>query len=371
MLEHHVLPRCDPSRSIVDHGNDITRRKFLRRSAGGGLVLLSGGVAWLGGGQTPGLFKASRPAMGTRATVLVAHSSPSIAHAAQRAAFAAIAQTERLMSRFRADSDVGRLNAHRNRWAAVTPGTATVLLAALDIARDTDGHFDPCLDELVSLWGFHDHNYPDLIPPAPLASTRIGGSFSQGLMHRQTEGRHGFRLTSESPGIDLGGIAKGYAIDQATACLRMAGVHHALINVGDDVFALGNHPSGDPWRIGIRHPRRPEALLQVLELREQAVATSGDYANCFFRDGRRYAHLLNPHTGRPADAHSSLTVVASSAMLADALATAAFTANPAKVPHLLRQTGAKAWLAVDAAGRQYGVYHHVSHGYGKTRVNVG
>lgn len=354
MLGTHMLSRCESARSITDHHDEMTRRTFLRLSAAGGLVLLSGGVAWLGGEQSSSLYKASRPVMGAWATILLAHPSRPIADAALQAAFVELTQVECRMSRFRSDSDVGRLNANRNRWLAVAPCTATVLLAALDIAQATDGHFDPCLDELVSEWGFHDHDYPDSIPPIPVVPARAREAFDQGLRHRQAKGKHWFRLAAHSPGIDLGGIAKGYAIDQAAARLHEAGVRHALINVGDDVLALGSHPSGEPWRIGIRHPRRPDAFLQVLALQAQAVATSGDYANCFFRNGQRYTHLLNPHTGRPAETHSSLTVMASSAMLADALATAAFTAVPSQVPRLLARTGAAAWLAVDASGHRYG-----------------
>ncbi len=371
MLGHSLFSYADSPRSYAIRDNGMTRRKFLRLSAGGGLVLLSSGVAWLGGEPSLSLFRASQTAMGTQATILLAHSSRKIADTALQAAFADIAQVERRMSRFRVDSDVGRLNTYRNHWTEVTPSTAAVLLTALDIARTTDGHFDPCLDDLMTAWGFHDHNYPDSIPQVPSGSVHIGEAFYRGLIHRRTKGRHWFRLAAQSPGIDLGGIAKGYAIDQAAARLREADVRHALVNVGDDVFALGVHPSGEPWRIGLRHPRRPGTILQVLALQDQAVATSGDYANFFFRAGRRYAHLLDPHTGQPADTHQSLTVIASTAMLADALATAAFTVDPVKVPHLLTRTGAEAWLAVDAAGHQYGVYEDASPRGVRTLVNFG
>ena len=284
---------ADPSNAKV---HDMTRRRLLRLSAGGGLVLLSGGVAWWGGKRTPALFRDSRAVMGTRGTILLAHPSRTMAAAALEAAFADLSEVERRMSRFRTDSDVGRLNAHRDRWLAVAPSTATVLRTALDLAHASDGQFDPCLDRLVSLWGFHDRHYPDRPPDMPPEFRNVGHAFYHGLLHRRTEGKDWFRLTASSPGIDLGGIAKGYAIDRAADRLRQAGVRHALINVGDDMFALGSHPSGAPWRVGIRHPRQPGALLKVLSLRDKAVATSGDYANCFFHHGQRYAHVLDPRT---------------------------------------------------------------------------
>jgi thiamine biosynthesis lipoprotein len=338
-------------------GDDMTRRTLLRLTAGGGLVLLGGGVALLGGAQAPNLMRASRSAMGTRATILLAHSSPKVATTILQAAFDDITEVERQMSRFRADSDVGRLNASRERWIAVVPSTADVLHSALHIAQVSEGHFDPCLDGLLSQWGFHDHNYPSPIPEPSSTLRKAGQAFYHGLAHRRRGRQNLFRLTALSPGIDLGGIAKGYAIDRAAKRLREGGVRHALINVGDDILALGGHPDGGPWRVGIRHPRQPGMVLQVLALREQAVATSGDYVNSFSRHGRRYAHLLDPHSGRPAETHRSLTVTAPSAMLADALATAAFTSPPGKVSNLLKRAGAAAWLAVDAAGRTYGSLH--------------
>lgn len=335
-------------------GDKMKRRTFLRLATGGSLLLLGGGVAVLGGGKTSSLLRTSRSVMGTRATIVFAHPSPNIAAVVMQAAFDEIAQVERTMSRFRTDSDVGRLNARRETWLTVTAATANVLRRALDIADLSEGYFDPCLDELISRWGFHDHNYPHRIPVPTALLHPSKAPFYQGLTYRRRGQQKQFRLTSQSPGIDLGGIAKGYAIDQAARRLREGGVRHALINVGDDALALGGNPDGGPWRVGIRHPRQPGRLLQVLALREQAVATSGDYANYFTRRGRRFAHLLDPHSGRPAETHRSLTVIAPTAMLADALATAAFTSPPAKLPDLLTSGGATGWLAVDAAGLTHG-----------------
>jgi thiamine biosynthesis lipoprotein len=332
----------------------MKRRTFLRLTAGGGLVVLGSGVTLLGGARTPTWLRASRPAMGTRSTILLAHPSPPVGTALMQAALDDMTQVERQMSRFRADSDVGRLNADRERWVAVAPATADVLHHALEMAHASEGHFDPCLDSLISRWGFHDRRYPLRMPDVSSVLWQGGRPFYHGLTYRRHGKQHLFSLTAQSPGIDLGGIAKGYAIDQAAERLRQGGVRHALINVGDDIMALGGHPDGSPWRVGIRHPRQPGTLLQVLALREQAIATSGDYANYFSHHGRRYTHLLDPHTGRPAETHRSLTVTASRAILADALATAAFTSPPDRVPHLLTRGGAEAWLAVDATGRMYG-----------------
>jgi thiamine biosynthesis lipoprotein len=290
--------------------------------------------------------------MGTRATILLAAPSRESGEAMLGEAFAALHQVELLMSRYRAESDVGRLNAAPGRWSIVDPRTSEVLAAGLAVARASDGCFDPCLERLVSRWGFHDRRYP---PRPPLGAGATAYTAPYRRLEREPA-RHGeprFRLAEGDVGVDLGGIAKGYGIDRAVGHLRAMGVSDALVNVGDDLYAMGSHPSGGPWRIGVRHPRRAGEMLEVLQVREGAVATSGDYENYFERDGRRYPHLIDPHSGLPAPYHRSFTVVAATAMLADALATAGFTAPPAQARRMLRRLAPGPWLAVDAAGAVY------------------
>ena len=302
-------------------------------------------------------FTGEREAMGTRAALIVGHDTPEVAHAAMKSAFEAIAAVECRMSRFLLDSDVGRLNHAPGIFQEVHPDTALVLRQALAYARAADGRFDPCLEAPSILWGFLDHNPPATLP-TPARLKRLVGNGAWRTLRDESEDMaggppHGFRLTRPDVGIDLGGIAKGYAVDRAAEALLAAGIEQAVVNVGDDLRVLGGAPEGGPWRIGVRHPRKPQALLTLLEVRDSAVATSGDYANAFIRDGRRYAHLLDPATGGPARGHRSMTVQAATAMAADTLATAAFTATPAQAPPLLNRLGATSWLGVDAQGTVY------------------
>jgi FAD:protein FMN transferase len=136
--------------------------------------------------------------------------------------------------------------------------------------------------------------------------------------------------------LDLGGIAKGYAVDRAVAALRDWGVGAALVNAGGDLYALGTSASGDPWQVGIRSPGEPGRIAGSVPLRDRAIATSGDYEQYFDHDGLRYHHLLDPATAAPRTVHThSLTVAADTCMAADAGATAAFGLPAADARHLL------------------------------------
>ncbi len=338
--------------SNTDTSEKFGRRRFLGAMWGGGLMLLGAGAATLGGGRSH-LWRSSRRVMGTRATILLSAPSRAVGEAIAETAFAALHDVDARTSRFRADSEVGRLNARPKVWCPVSPSTAEVLDSALAFARATDGYFDPCLGRLVSLWGFHDRRYPGSIPAAGEMKSRFAPRYGRLEQGAARGGMRRFRLADGGVAVDLGGIAKGYGIDRAVRVLREGGVRSALVNVGDDLFAIGGHPEGGPWRIGIRHPRRPGALLDVLEVRERAVATSGDYENFFELGGRRFPHLLDPHSGRPAAHHQSLTVTAPTAIEADALATAAFAARPEAARTLLRRLAPGPWLAVEGSGGTY------------------
>jgi len=124
--------------------------------------------------------------------------------------------------------------------------------------------------------------------------------------------------------IDVGGIAKGYAVDSAIRVLKEAGIQNALINAGGDIYGVGTPPGKESWRIGIRHPRDRADLLGVIELKDKAVATSGDYENFFEVDGKRYCHIMDTRTARPVQGIMSVTILADTAVEADALATAIF-----------------------------------------------
>ena len=162
--------------------------------------------------------------------------------------------------------------------------------------------------------------------------------------------------------IDLGGIAKGYAVDRAAAVLRAAGLTSFLAQAGGDLFGAGRKPDGSPWVSGIQDPRQPPgAFFAIIELTDHAFSTAGDYARAFIIAGKRYHHIIDPRTGYPATASRSVTVWAPDAFTADAVDDAVFILGPEKglrIIESLPDTGAvivdknnKVWVSKRLVGK--------------------
>ena len=154
--------------------------------------------------------------------------------------------------------------------------------------------------------------------------------------------------------IDFGGIGKEYAADRAATICVEAGVRHALIDLAGDVRAVGPQESGEPWRMGIRHPRREGHVIAYVELTDGAVATSGDYERFFEIDGRRYCHILDPRTGMPATAWQSVSVVAPLCVVAGSCSTIAMLQGDKAVAFLRRQQVEFVAIAADGSIRMEG-----------------
>ena len=286
----------------------------------------------------PSLLR-SLPIMGTAVECQAFHGAPKQARRAVEAAFAAVQQVDRDMSLYRPESDVGRLNRLSGQNdIAIRRSTAAVLKASLGIGRNSRGALDVTITPLLNQWGFYS-----VRKEAP-GSTQIDAALA--LVDYR---RVGFddvkgivRLDQSGMQLDFGGVAKGFAVDQAVEALQARGVQQGMVNAGGDLGLLGRHPDGDPWVVGVQHPLRPAHLLLALSLDGGAVATSGNYQRYRVYDGRRFGHLLHPQHGYPADTALSVTVVAPSAMHADALATAALVMGRDGLSWLGNQSGVEA-----------------------------
>ncbi len=266
------------------------------------------------------------PVMGTLAEFVVVHGDPHEAQSAIDAAIRALHAVDRSMSRFRADSDVGRANSSAGQGPVrVSPATAAVVAQALGWAEASDGAFDPCVGRAAALWEVTRRSAP---PHADRVARLAGRKLYRGLEVDRHQGHAVVRLAERDAALDLGGIAKGFAVDRAAAALRARGVTSALVNVGGDLVAIGGAEDGEDWRIGVRSPHDPSELIGKLRVRDAAVATSGDYERFFRHGGRRYHHLLDPSTAAPRESSThSVTILAGDCVTADAAATAAFGAN--------------------------------------------
>lgn len=280
------------------------------------------------------LIRRQIPVMGTVADIAIRHRDGAWAQRAADAAFAELRRVDETMSRFRLDSDIGRLNAaERGRAVAVSDDTAEVLAAALTWARVSGGSFDPCLGRAADLWDVGSRTAP------PSDADRVGLHGGSMAAHLEVD-RGGTvaraSLHHQAAAVDLGGIAKGYGVDLAARALRDHGVFHALVNVGGDLVALGVDEDDEPWTVGVRSPDHLDQVAHRLEVTDEAIATSGDYLQFFQHNGRRYHHLLDPVTGEPRlTAMRSLTVAAPTCMAADAGATAAFGAGSGRAERAL------------------------------------
>lgn len=257
-----------------------------------------------------------------------------------------VTELDRLLDRFSPDSDISRINAGAGQPVPVGDRTLDLLAQALDLAAETGGAFDPTVGPLADLWQIGPAGAAgeeeSWRPPDPAEVARVLPLVDYRKLQLDPD-RKVAQLVQPGMGLDVGGIAKGYAVDRVAALLKGWGIENALIDFGGDYYVLGKHPEGRPWKLGIRHPRDPSQVMAVLAVQDCAVTTSGDYQRYRLYQGQRFSHLLDPFTGYPARELTSVTVLAPSGVVADALATAVFVLGPEKGLALVEE-----WPGVEA-----------------------
>lgn len=264
-------------------------------------------------------YQRTRTLMGTIMSIRVVGVPQSKAAPAVDAAFARIAALEDVLSEWRPDSEVSRINAAAGGAPVkVGPDTLAVVKAGIAVSAWSEGAFDLSWAALRGLYLFQPGQ--ERVPSA--------GEIQEGLKlidYRNIvldEKASTVSLRRAGMKIGTGGIAKGYALDRAGAVLKLAGCENFMVFGGGQVQVSGTN-DGRPWRIGIQHPRR-EDYFAFLESTGGSISTSGDYEHAFVRDGRRWHHIIDTKTGFPVDHTASVTVVAPSGLYADALSTAVF-----------------------------------------------
>src|SRR6188768_3350646 len=234
---------------------------------------------------------------------------------------------EALLSEWRDDSEVGKINANPEQWVHVGPETFAVISRALAEGKASDGAFDITFQAMSDVWKFG--SAADAKPKLP-SKTEIE---RRRLLvdYRTVEldpAASAVRLPKAHK-IGLGGIAKGYIVDRAADVLKKAGLRSFLVQAGGDLYGSGRKPDGSPWVSGIQDPRGPEgSSFATIELTDHAFSTAGDYARSYVIGKRRYHHIIDPHTGYPATASRSVTVWADDATTADAVDDAVFILGP-------------------------------------------
>ena len=282
--------------------------------------------------------------MGTYANVIVVTADSAAAVPLARAAFAVFARVDSLMSNWTTTSEVARVN----RVAAsgpttVEPEVAQVIGAALTIGEQSEGAFDITVEPLVRAWGFIGG--PRRVPSESeaVAASRLVGARR---LHFDPASRS-LRFEREGMRIDLGGIAKGHAVDAVAEVLRAAGVTDALVNISGNMLAIGTPAGADHWRIGVRDPRDRMPYFARLDLAPgEGISTSAKYEQFVAKDGRTYGHIMDPRTGRPAEGLIGTTVICPTAMIADGWSTSLFVLGPVDARRKARERADVAALLI-------------------------
>jgi thiamine biosynthesis lipoprotein ApbE len=249
------------------------------------------------------------------------NASANAAAKAAESAFEEIRRIDRLLSTYKENSEISDVNrrAHKEP-VAVGDDFRVVAAASRRFHELSRGRFDPSVYPLMRLWGF-TRKQGRVPTEAELAETLPLVDFGKVALDEEARsigfGREGMAL-------DFGGIAKGYSVDRAVGVLKKLGVENAIIDAGGNFYALGKPEGRESWQAGIRHPLRGDEIIARLSVKDMGMATSGNYERFFEIDGKKYCHIMDPRIGRPVELMLSVTVIAQTAMEADALSTAVF-----------------------------------------------
>ena len=318
-----------------------------------GSVALLVGCASLPMQSEPVVVKRVQMQMGTLVSVTAVARNEAVAHAAATAGFAEIRRLEELLSTWIAASELSRVNASAGiQPIHVSPETLTVVSRAIQAAEMTDGGFNIAIGPAVEAWSVTEsQRIPEeselnaLRPLVDLQAVHVD-------MRKQT-----IYLDKAGMRIDVGGIGKGYAADQAVEALRKAGAIAGVVALSGDIKTFGRLPGGKKFPVGIQHPRKDGTVLAWIDLEDEAISTAGDYERFFERDGVRYHHILDPHTLQPARRCQSVTVVAREGIWADGLDTGIFVMGAELGMQLVEALPDVEAIIVDAEG-----HVHVSSG---------
>ncbi|HPT38861.1 MAG TPA: FAD:protein FMN transferase [Candidatus Omnitrophota bacterium] len=244
--------------------------------------------------------------------------------------FSEASRIEQLLSKYIPTSEVAQLN--RLGRLKVSPDTFYIIKKSQEFSRLSQGAFDITVAPLVDLWGFTNKEFR--IPDSARIQAVLRLVGNDKIILHENDNVVEFRLQGTQ--IDLGGIAKGFALDCAVKKLKENNINSCLINAGGQIFCLGDR-SGQPWKIAIRSARKAE-ISGTLELKNQSASTSGDYQQYFLVKNKRYCHIIDPQTGYPAQTGiSSVTVVADNGLEADAFSTAVFVLGKQKAQNLAKK----------------------------------
>jgi thiamine biosynthesis lipoprotein len=297
-------------------------------------------------GQESAVVTRAQMQMGTLVKITAVARSEAVAQAAATAGFAEIRRLEELLSTWMPTSELSRVNAAAGVLPVhVSLETLTVVQRAVQAAEMTNGGFNIAIGPAVDAWrvteGQRIPTEAELDALRPLVDLQA--------VHVDVQEQTIF-LEKTGMRIDVGGIGKGYAADQAVDALRRAGAVAGVVALSGDIKTFGRLPGGKMFPVGIQHPRQDGAVLAWIDLQDEAISTAGDYERFFERDGVRYHHILDPRTLQPARGCQSVTVIAREGVWADGLDTGIFVMGPERGMELVEQLPDVEAIIVDQDG---------------------
>lgn len=285
--------------------------------------------------------------MGTEVSVQLWQEDPAAGDAAIAAVFDEIDRIEQLMSTYIEESRISLIN----REAASHPVPAgdelfELIVRSLDISTLTRGAFDITYDSVGQYYDFRKHQRPDA---ATIKKELKSIDYRLVETDAATKAIH---FARQGVRINLGGIAKGYAVERGAAILKERGISHGIVTAGGDSRLIGDR-RGHPWIVGVRDPRKEDAVAVRIPLENEAVSTSGDYERYFEENGKRYHHIIQPSTGEPANGVHSATIVGPDAVITDALSTSVFIMGVDQGLRLIATLPDYEGIVIDADGHMF------------------
>ena len=285
------------------------------------------------------------PIMGTRVGVVAYHEDAARARAAIAAVLSDMRRIDALMSPFKPDSELSRVNREAaERPVPVSEELFELVAESLRWSERTGGAFDITFASVGYLY-----DYRRAQAPGDQALQQALPGVNYRLLKLDPNTRS-IRFEREGMRIDLGGIAKGHAVERGAAILRQHGIEHGEVNAGGDTRLLGDR-GGRPWIIGVRDPRDENKLVAKIPLVNEAISTSGDYERYFERDGVRHHHIINPRTGRSAEGVQSASIMGPNGVWTDALSTSVFVLGVERGLALIDSLEGYEAVVVDGAGQ--------------------
>lgn len=292
-------------------------------------------------------LKQQQDIMGTQIVVNIWYQNKNSANSCSQKVFAEMKRIDALMSPYRSGSELAKVNQLASKQpVGISKELFRLIKQSIDVSEKSEGAFDITFASVGYLYDYRNRQKPsDQFIANKLAAINFRNI-------KLNENDYSISFTRQGVRIDLGGIAKGYAVDNAIEILKQCGVQHGLVSAGGDSRILGDR-NGRPWVMGVRHPRNKNEVVLKLPLTNAAISTSGDYERFFIEDGHRYHHIIKPQTGKPVTETWSATVIGDQAWLTDALSTTLFVLGVKPALKLIDQYENMEAIIIDAKGKMH------------------